>query len=201
MLRLSSAPRVLLILLVPAILAIAYPATSQTTGGVITGSVADAQGGVLPGVVVTARNVDSGVIRSVTTETNGRYRLPALPPGRYAIKAELGGFAPVDIANVTVTIGVEISTNLTMQLVGVNESVTVTGEAPVVETTKSDVSGVITQQQIESIPLSSRQPVALALLMPGTSQDAVRPRKFNANVGAGAYTNSGALLVDGTMHR
>src|SRR6202023_4283115 len=97
--------------------------------------------------------------------------------------------------------GVELTTNLTMQLLGVNESVTVTGAAPIVETTKSDVSGVITAQQIESLPLATRQPVALALLMPGTSQDAVRPRKFNANLGAGAITNAGALLVDGVWNK
>ena len=187
--------------LVVAIVGYAMPAVGQTTGGVISGIVADAQGGVLPGVTVTVRNVESGVTRSVVTEADGKYRIPAVPPGTYALKAELSGFSPVDVTNMVVRIGVELTSNLTMQVVGLSESVTVTGQAPVVETTKSDVSGVITQQQIESIPLPSRQPVALALLMPGTSQDSVRPRKFNANVGAGAYTNSGALLVDGVWNK
>src|SRR3989442_327769 len=77
-----------------------------------------------------------------------------------------------------------------------------TGRAIVgVETTKPDVSGVITQQQIDTLPLGTRQPVALALLMPGTSQDAVRPRKFNANLGAGAFTNAGAFLIDGLWNK
>src|SRR2546421_364741 len=99
------------------------------------------------------------------------------------------------------TIGPEVTHNITMQLQGVQESLTVTGQAPVVEATKTDVSGIISQQQIESLPLATRQPVALALLMPGTSQDAVRPRKFNANLGAGAFTNAGAFLIDGLWNK
>ena len=63
------------------------------------------------------------------------------------------------------------------------------------------MSGVITQQQIETLPLATRQPVALALLMPGTSQDAVRPRKFNVTVGAGGFTHAAALLVDGMWNK
>src|SRR5437773_1442692 len=80
-------------------------------------------------------------------------------------------------------------------------SVTVTDVSPVVATAKTDVSGVITQQQIDTLPLATRQPVALALLLPGTSQDAVRPRKFNANLGAGAFTNAGAFLIDGVWNK
>ena len=78
---------------------------------------------------------------------------------------------------------------------------TVTGEAPIVEVTKSDVSGVITQDQMQNLPLATRQPMDLALLMPGTSQDAVRARKANSNIGAGAFTNGSALLVDGVWNK
>ncbi len=192
-------PQLAVLLLVAA--AFAIPARAQTTGGVISGTIVDAQGGVLPGVTVTVRNVESGANRTSVTEADGRYRFAGLPPGRYELKAELQGFAIVDVKDLTLTIGLELAHNLTMQLLGVQESVTVSGRATVVETTKTDVSGVITQQQIESLPLYTRQPVALALLMPGTSQDAVRPRKFNANLGAGAYTNAGAFLIDGVWNK
>src|SRR5215831_63709 len=190
-------------LLVLTIAIAAYPliATAQTTGGIILGTVVDAQGGVLPGVTVTVRNTASGVTRTAVTESDGKYRLPALDPGAYELKAELSGFNPVTIANLTVVIGAELTSNLTMQLVGVNESVTVTGEAPIIETRKTEVAQVITTQQIESLPLATRQPMYLALLMPGTSQDAVRPRKFNANLGAGQITNAGELLVDGVWNK
>jgi len=181
--------------------AVVVPAYAQTTGGAIVGVVSDVQSGVLPGVTLTARNAETGVVRATVSEADGRYRMAGLPPGRYDVKAELGGFSVVDLKDITLTIGLEVTHNITMQLQGVQESLTVTGQAPVVEATRTDVSGVISQQQIESLPLATRQPVALALLMPGTSQDAVRPRKFNANLGAGAFTNAGAFLIDGLWNK
>jgi len=139
--------------------------------------------------------------RTAVTEADGRYRIAGVPPGTYELRAELEGFATREVQGLTLTIGAEITTNITLQLQGVQESLTVTGQSPVVETTKSDVSGIISQQQIDTLPLATRQPVALALLMPGTSQDATRVRKFNANVGAGAMTNAGAFLIDGVWNK
>ncbi|MBI4888471.1 MAG: carboxypeptidase regulatory-like domain-containing protein, partial [Acidobacteria bacterium] len=176
-------------------------AAAQTTNGVISGIVSDAQGGVLPGVTVTGRNVDTGITRTVVTESDGRFRLAALPPGRYELHAELSGFGTVDVPGLTLTTGTEVTRNMTMQVQGVSETVTVTGEAPIVEVTRSDVSGIITQDQMQMLPLATRQPMDLALLMPGTSQDAVRARKANSNVGAGAFTNGSALLVDGVWNK
>jgi hypothetical protein len=177
------------------------PVAAQVTSGAISGVITDAQGAVLPGVALTLRNAETGFLRTAVTESDGRSRLAGLPPGRYELKAELSGFAPVAVTDITLTIGLEIGRNITLQLGGVQESLTVTGQVPIVETTRTDVSGVITQQQIETLPLATRQPVALALLMPGTSQDAVRPRKFNVTVGAGAFTHAAALLVDGMWNK
>ena len=180
---------------------VATPSMAQTTNGVISGIINDAQGGVLPGVTVTGRNVDTGIMRTVVTEGDGRFRLGALPPGRYELTAELAGFGPVNVPALTLNTGTELTRNITMQVQGLNESVTVTGESPIVEVTKSEVSGVITQQQMQNLPLATRQPMDLALLMPGTSQDAIRPRKANSNIGAGAFTNGSALLVDGVWNK
>jgi len=179
----------------------ATPAMAQTTNGVISGIINDAQGGVLPGVTVTGRNIDTGITRTVVTEGDGRFRLAALPPGRYELAAELAGFGPVNVPALTLNTGTEVTRNITMQVQGLSESVTVTGESPIVEVTKSDVSGVITQDQMQNLPLATRQPMDLALLMPGTSQDAIRPRKANSNIGAGAFTNGSALLVDGVWNK
>ena len=193
--------RVSIAALIFAVIAAAAPAVAQTTNGVISGIVSDAQGGVLPGVTVTGRNIETGITRSVVTESSGLYRLAALPPGRYEIKAELQGFGTANVPDMTLTTGTEITRNITMQVQGLSESVTVTGEAPIVEVTKSEVSGVITQDQMQNLPLATRQPMDLALLMPGTSQDAVRARKANSNIGAGAFTNGSALLVDGVWNK
>src|SRR6476620_865107 len=140
----------------------ATSAIAQTTNGVISGIVSDAQGGVLPGVTVTARNVDTGAMRNITTDADGRLRPAGLNPGRYAVKAELQGFGTVTVPDSTVAVGSETTRNLTLQVQGLQESVTVTGEAPVIEVTKTDVSGVITQAQMEQLPMATRQPMDLA---------------------------------------
>ena len=132
----------------------AMPSTAQTTSGTIAGLVTDAQSAVLPGVTLTLRNAETGFTRTAVTEADGRYRLAGLPPGRYELRAELSGFAPIEVTDITLTIGLEIGRNITMQLQGVQESLTVTAQPPIVETTRTDVSGVITQQQIETLPLA-----------------------------------------------
>ena len=183
------------------VLASLVPATAQTTNAAVAGVVADAQGGVLPGVTLTLRNADTGLTRSAVTQSDGRFRFGGVPPGQYELKAELQGFGVVEIKAIGLTVGVDLTQNVTMQLEGLQESVSVTGTAPLVEATKVAVSGVITQEQIQMLPLASRQPMDLALLMPGTNQDAVRPRKANSNIGAGAFTNGSALLVDGVWNK
>ena len=193
-------PQLAMLLLV-SVLGLPGAAAAQVTSGAISGVITDAQSAVLPGVALTLRNTETGFTRTAVTEADGRYRLAGLSPGRYDLKAELSGFAPVEVTDITLTIGLDVGVNIALQLGGVEESLTVTGQASIVETTTTDVSGVITQQQIETLPLATRQPVALALLMPGTSQDAVRPRKFNVTVGAGGFTHAAALLVDGLWNK
>lgn len=182
-------------------LGVTVPASAQSINGAIAGVVTDVQGGALRGATVTARNADTALARSSQSDGDGRYRLAGLPPGRYDLRTEREGFAPVDVKNLTVTIGVGMTRDISMPLPGVPESASVTAAAPVIDTSKVDVSGVITGAQINGLPLASRQPVALALLLPGTSQDAVRPRKFNVNLGAGAFANAAAFLIDGVWNK
>lgn len=85
----------------------ATPAFAQVANAVVTGIVTDAQGGVLPGVTITVTNTESGVVRTIVTEADGRYRLGGVPPGRYNLTADLPGFANVDIKDITLTIGLE----------------------------------------------------------------------------------------------
>jgi hypothetical protein len=181
-------------------LGLAAPAAAQGERGIIGGTVTDAQGGVLPGVTVTARNSSTGFTQNVVTEADGRYRFGALPLGTYEIKAELTGFTTATVTNLTLTVNRELQQNITMGLSSLQESVTVTGQAPVVEVTKSEVSSVITQQQIEMLPVANRAAVTLALLLPGTSQDGTRPRRSNAQVGAGTLQFTTTNLADGTMN-
>ncbi|MBI4888757.1 MAG: TonB-dependent receptor [Acidobacteria bacterium] len=191
-----------LALVLACLLGIAVSAAAQSVGGVITGTVKDAQGGVLPGVSVTLRNVDSGVVRSAVTEANGAYRLPGLPPGRYALSAELQGFANAEVSDLTITIGLELQRDLTMNLQGLQETLTVSAEAPVIETTQTQVAAVVTQEQIEMLPVANRMPISLALLLPGTSMNNLSGRRPTATIGAGGG-NGGQMnlyYADGGMN-
>jgi len=186
------------LLVAATVLALPAPGLAQSSGGAIAGIVADAQGGVLPGVVVTAKNADSGVLRSTVTEPDGRYRVTALPPGRYLLSAELQGFATAEVRDVTLTIGLEVRQDLALGLQGVQEAVTVSARIPVVETTKSEVAAVVTAQQIDTLPVEGRSAITLSLLLPGTSTDAVRSQRPGATVGLGGLSTAGTnYIVDG----
>jgi hypothetical protein len=178
----------------------ALPANAQVVGQ-IQGTVTDAQGGVLPGVSLTLRNTDTGVSRTSVSETDGQYRFAGLPPGTYQLKAELQGFASVDVSNLTVTIGLQLRQDLKMQLQSLQETVTVTGESPVIEVTRTEVAQVITQEQIDTLPMADRQPASLVLLLPGTNMDNTQVRRSQANIGAGGINNQmNAYFLDGASN-
>ena len=129
------------------------------------------------------------------------YRIAGLQPGRYDLKAELQGFGVREAPGLTLTIGLAVQLNLTMALQGVQESVTVTAQAPVVETTTTEVATVVTQEQIEMLPIANRQAGSLALLLPGT-QLPTGTRRARPTVGAGgANANLTTSYVDGGQNQ
>jgi hypothetical protein len=165
----------------------------------ITGAVKDSSGAVIPGATVTARNVDTGFLRSAVTDGQGEYRLPSLPPGRYAVSTELTGFSSETRPDIVLIIEQTAIINFTLKPAAISETVTVTGESPIVDTTKSDVSTAISTQQIQDLPVASRRWIDLAMLTPGTSQDNIRGFFYrgNVNLGAGTREYSNAFVVDG----
>jgi len=184
-------------LVVSLALTVRVPALGQVSNAVITGIVTDAQSGVLPGVTITLTNAETGVVRTIVTEENGRYRLGGIPPGRYSLRAELPGFATQQITDITLTIALEYTKDFVMGVQGLQESINVTGESAIVETTKTEVAGIVTQQQIETLPFQDRGTLALTLLLPGTGVDTTRAKRSAVNVGAGISTSSTSYLVDG----
>jgi Carboxypeptidase regulatory-like domain len=177
------------------------PISASAQTGAITGVVKDAQGGVLPGATVTVRNAESGLTRTSVSEASGEFSVPGLPPGRYDIAAELQGFDRREVTGETLNLGAEIKLELTLGVSGTQETVNVTGTRPAVESTKSEVAQVVTQEQIQTLPVNSRQTLTLALLLPGTSQDATRARKVNVNVGSGGTFAASSYLVDGVSNQ
>lgn len=182
------------------IVALSTAAFAQGGTGEIGGTVRDEQKGVLPGVTVTLSHQSTGVTRTVVSETDGRYRFPALGPGTYTLRAELAGFAVEERKGIEITVGLALLHDFTLTLQGVLEVISVHAAAPVIDTTKAEVAAVVTQRQIETLPINSRQYLSLALLMPGTSLDSTRSFFPTVNVGGSMTFNSTGNYVDGVIN-
>jgi len=126
-------------LLLTLLIAAPLTAAAQTTAN-LSGRVQDASGAVLPGVVVTARRVDTGFERQTTSDTAGRYALPSLPAGDYELRAELSGFRPLVRRGVTLTIAENVAVDITMEVGGLSEALTVTADTPTVTTRAGELS-------------------------------------------------------------
>jgi hypothetical protein len=165
----------------------------------ITGLVKDSSGAIIPGATVTARNIDTGLTRVAVTDGAGEYRLPSLPPGRYSVAVELSGFSTETRPDIILIIDQTAILNFALKPAAIAETVTVTGDSPIVDVTRSDVSTSVSTQQIQDLPVASRRWIDLAMLTPGTSQDNIRGQFYrgNVNVGAGGREYSNGFVVDG----
>lgn len=173
---------------------------AQGGTGHIEGVAHDEQGGVLPGVTMVLRNQGSGVTRTLVTEADGRYSFPALAPGQYLLRAELPGFATQESKDIAITIGLALHHDFVMKLQSVAETINVTAQTPVVDVTKAEVAGLVSKQQIETLPINSRQYLALALLVPGTTVDATRSFFSTVNAGGSMTFNGTGNVVDGMIN-
>ncbi|PYR52263.1 MAG: hypothetical protein DMF95_06775 [Acidobacteria bacterium] len=165
----------------------------------ITGIVKDSSGGIIPGATVTARNVENGFTRVGVTDSAGEYRLPSLPPGRYSVATELVGFSTETRPDIVLIIDQTAIINFALKPAALSETITVTGESPIVDVTRSDVATSVSTQQIQDLPVASRRWIDLAMLTPGTSQDNIRGFFYrgNVNLGAGTREYSNGFVVDG----
>ena len=139
----------------------------QGTTGTILGTVKDQTGAVLPGASITIRNVETGITRTSATGDRGEYRVPALGVGNYEVQAEMAGFQRGIRQGITLTVGREAVVDISLNVGDVSEQVTVTGEAPLIETTSASVGGVVDSQQIRDIPLNARSFIELVPLQAG----------------------------------
>jgi hypothetical protein len=202
--RLSSV-RVLCVLfsIVGFVLMTAGAAFAQATS-TINGRVLDQGDAVLPGVAVTVTNQNTGVARTTVTNAEGVYFLPGLEPGTYTVSTELQGFASSNRSNITLTVNTTITLDVRMSLAGVQESVTVTGAAPLIEVTQSKVASTIETTELQSLPLSARNVSGMLALLPGAVQ--IEPvHRSKTNVGSVSYGGSSGTnvipSVDGADNR
>ncbi len=153
----------------------------------------------MPGVTVTATNNATGFSRSVVTSSDGSYHFPSLPVGTYSVTADLSGFASVTTRNVELNVAQERELNVTLRQAAVKEQITVTASSPLVETTPA-VSTVISQREMENLPLNGRQFANLGSLAPGTTlsvnADPTKPGQMTIALNGGSGRNVN-FVIDG----
>src|SRR5512142_791818 len=172
---------------------------AQAGSGTLTGHVTDASGAALPGVTITATNDATGFTRSDVTDADGTYKILSLPPGTYTVLADLSGFGSVTTKNVEVNVATDRTLNVALKPAAMKEQITVTAVAPLVETSPS-VGTVVSQRELENLPLNGRQFANLGSLAPGTqlsvNSDPTKPGQLTIMLNGGSGRNVN-FLVDG----
>jgi hypothetical protein len=156
--------------------------------GAISGRVTDTTNAVVPGATIRLQNLDTGFTRTVTTNASGDYRAAELPLGQYQVEATFTGFQSMMRSGINLTLGRDATVSFQLTVGEVQEIVTVTGDAPLVETTKVDMGALVTREQISELPLRNRDFSQLITLQPGTTQ------YRHSGEGAGAAGSRGARI-------
>src|SRR5437870_687679 len=170
---------------------------AQSTGGRILGRVADPTGAVLANVKVTLANEATGVARDTKTNASGDYNFLEVVPGNYTAEFEQSGFKKNVQKNVTVEVNQVVTLNSTLQPGGAKEVVEVTSEAPLVDTTSTQLGAVVNERAVTQLPLNSRDTYQLLQLQPGVQSQigsdsfygSDRPGVVSVNGGRGRSNN------------
>lgn len=187
---------------------VVLPAMGQSASTAqIFGTVVDPQGAVVAGAKITATNVATGVPRSVNTTSTGNYVIPNLPPGTYDVKVDAKGFSQSSGKGLKLNVGDQKTLDFTLAVAGSSQTVEVTAEAPLIETTKTDVSTSVTDIEMQKLPTfaatsgGANDYASLALTAPGVRQDTstltqdfIAPGSINNR--ANLYNVDGANITD-----
>jgi len=146
---------------------ISAAAVAQESTAELRGRVLDAQGGALPGVTITITNQATGVYRAVLSNGDGTYFATALAPGMYSIAAELTGFKKYMRSDVRLDLGRTTTLDLALEIGGLTESVSVTAETPLVDTTSKQIGGNVTTREVSTLPSINGNFVGMVALLPG----------------------------------
>src|SRR5437899_1874919 len=160
---------------------------AQTSTATILGVVKDTTGALIPGVSITIKHTDTGLTRTAISRESGDYNVPLLPVGAYEITTAMPGFKQQVRSGINLAVGQQAVINLTLDVGAIAEQVTVTEEAPLVNTTLSSTSGLITEQQVKDLPLNGRSFDQLLVLNVGVVNN-------TSNMGGG---NNPAFSVAG----
>ena len=191
-----SSKRCLALTAVFLLMAAASVSFAQTSFATLRGKVTDEQGAVVPGATVTARQIETNTTRTSVTETAGQYVIPNLPAGTYELTVELTGFTTGKRESVVLRVGQAADVDFVLRVGAVQESVTVAGQAALVET-QHVVSTFIDTKEVDNLPTVNRNFADLAQLAPGISSTGTSSMGFSA---AGQHQYQNQLFVDGATN-
>ncbi|MBP1606577.1 MAG: Outer rane receptor for ferrienterochelin and colicin [Acidobacteria bacterium] len=142
-------------------------AYAQTGASGLRGKITDAQGAVIPGATVSLANPATGFTRDTVTDASGDYQFVSIPPGTYTLKVELTGFRTAIFNNVPLPVDTTATQNVKLEIGELSETVEVTAETTVINTTDASMGNVISGTQVRMLPLEARSVVGLLSLQPG----------------------------------
>jgi outer membrane receptor protein involved in Fe transport len=172
------------------------------TASTITGTVRDKQGLAISGAVVQVSSSELSIDRSATTEGDGIYTLPAVPPGVYEIKVSKDGFQTEIFKGVELTLNRTLTYDITLQIGSIGQTVEVNSATPLLETTVSSTGATITTQQIEDMPINGRNYLDLLQLVPGVTLNRQNdPAGDNSTPILGERAGNALYLIDGMPNR
>lgn len=184
--------------LVCLLFALALPCFGQLGKGVVTGTVTDPSGAVIPNATVQLVNKGTSVVRSTTSNASGIYRFEFTDPGTYTLRVSAAGFATYELTNLDVTVGQTVTSDVQLEVRAATQTVTVeAGGVQLVNTANDEISGLVGRSTIQNLPLEIRDPTAFVNLQPGAVPDVFNGSTRGAAVN-GQRGGTGNFMVDGS---
>jgi hypothetical protein len=184
---------------------LSFSLSAQSVDATLKGRVLDASGGAVPGVKVEARNTGTNVVAGSVTDGAGQYTIPFLKPGSYNLVVEVTGFKKFVREGLSLSVGDTIEVDVPLQVGAVSEQLTVTGEAPLLDTAKADRGTLVDERTVVEMPLNGRNPFMLAKIAAGVNFNGtvIYQRPFDNGAIAqwtinGGLQSSNEFLLDGT---
>ncbi len=168
---------------------------AEIGGATLNGTVTDPTGGAVPNAKVSTTNTDTGLTRTTVTNQAGVYSFTRLPVGPYDVSIEAQGFKTAKRSGITLNVGAVLTYDVALQVGTAQETISVTAEAPVVESTRSQTSTTVTEQQVRDLPINGRNFLDFTVLTPGVVRDQTRSGDLSFG---GQRGTSNSLLVDGS---
>lgn len=175
-------------------LSMATMSLAQDTRGNISGTVSDAQGAIIPGAAVTVANTGTGTSARLLTNSSGYYEAPLLLPGSYSVTVEMQGFKRLVRSGLTVGLSERLQIDLMLEVGGTTESVTVTSEAPILDTSSVSTGRQMTNREIMDLPVLGNNVSMLARIAPGVQVPGTTQFLVQGQVGGGSgYSMPGGV--------